>query len=316
MQEFITDSDIYTIDALYYQPELASIHLVRSGDRLCIIDTGTQYSVSQVRDSIKKLGLSFDHVDYIILTHIHLDHAGGAGALMKLCGNAELVVHPKGARHMIDPSKLIAGASAVYGNAEFERLYGNINPIDAARVMEPGDGETLHWANRPLTFIDTPGHANHHHCIIDQQTNSVFTGDTLGVSYRALRSDTHTFIMPTTTPVQFNPEALHRSIDKVMSIAPDTLYLTHYSAIKPNAQMIAGLHEQIDDYVMLTQQAADSDAGELEANLASTLRNYLIRRCQNELPELSRDTINQWVGLDADLNAQGLAFWWQHKRAA
>jgi len=316
MQEFITDSDIYTIDALYYQPELASIHLVRSGDRLCIIDTGTQYSVPQIQDAIKNLGLSFDHVDYIILTHIHLDHAGGASALMKLCSNAELVVHPKGARHMIDPSKLIAGASAVYGNAEFERLYGNINPIDAARVMEPGDGETLHWANRPLTFIDTPGHANHHHCIIDQQTNSVFTGDTLGVSYRALRSDTHTFIMPTTTPVQFNPEALHRSIDKVMSIAPDTLYLTHYSAIKPNVQMIAGLHEQIDDYVMLTQQAADSDAGELEANLASTLRDYLIRRCQNELPELSRDTINKWVGLDADLNAQGLAFWWQHKRAA
>ncbi len=314
MHEFISDSAIYTIDALYYQAELASIHLIRSGDRLCIIDTGTQYSVPQVGSAIESLGLNFDHVDYIILTHIHLDHAGGAGALMDLCNNAQLVVHPKGARHMVDPSKLIAGASAVYGEAEFKRLYGEIAPIDAARVTQPSDGETLNWADRALQFIDTPGHANHHHCIVDTQTNSVFTGDTLGIAYRALRNDDHAFVMPTTTPVQFNPEALHSSIDKVMAIQPDTLYLTHYSALTPSPQIIAGLHEQIDDYVMLTQQAAEQGA-DFETTLANSIKDYLIRRCQNELPELGLDTINKWVGLDAELNAQGLAFWWQHKRS-
>ena len=316
MHEFITDSAIYTVDALYYQQELASIHIVRSGDRLCIVDTGTQYSVPQVERAIKQLGLGFDSVDYIILTHIHLDHAGGAGALMDLCNNAELVVHPKGARHMIDPSKLIAGASAVYGEEEFTKLYGQINPIDAARVVQPYDGQTLHWANRPLTFIDTPGHASHHHCIIDQQTNSVFTGDTVGVAYRALRNESHAFVMPTTTPVQFNPEALHASIDKVMAYNPSTLYLTHYSALSPTAQIIAGLHEQIDDYVMLTQQAAENDDEDLETTLSASIKDYLIRRCQNELPDLSTETIEQWLSLDANLNAQGLAFWWQYKRAA
>lgn len=318
MQEFITDSNIYTIDALYYQPELASIHLIRTGDRLAIIDTGTQYSVPQLQRGIESLGLTFDHVDFIILTHIHLDHAGGAGALMNLCPQATLVVHPRGARHMVDPSKLIAGTTAVYGEDAFKRLYGNIEPIDAGRVWEPKDGETLNWADRPLTFLDTPGHANHHHCIVDAQTNSVFTGDTLGVSYQALRYKDQAFVMPTTTPVQFNPDTLHDSINKVMDYQPDTLYLTHYSALKPTATMIAGLHEQIDDFVMLTQQAAEaeSEQAEFEAALSTSIQQYLIRRCANQIPELAQDSIEKWFGLDAQLNAQGLAFWWQHKRKA
>ncbi len=315
MHEFITGSQIYTVDALYYQPKLASIHLIRSNNRLCIVDTGTQYSVPQLENAIKQLGLSFDHVDYIILTHIHLDHAGGAGSLMALCKNAELVVHPKGARHMVDPQKLVAGASAVYGEDEFKRLYGKISPIDNARVIQPKDGETLHWADRALTFLDTPGHASHHHCIVDHQTRSVFTGDTLGVAYQALRTESHAFVMPTTTPVQFKPDALHASIDKVMAHTPDTLYLTHYSALKPSAQIIAGLHEQIDDYVMLTQQAAELETGNFENSLASSIKEYLIRRCQNEIPDIPLETIQNWIGLDASLNAQGLAFWWQHKRA-
>ncbi len=317
MHQAITDSEIFTIDALYYRPELAAIHLIRSGDRLAIVDTGTQYSVPQVREAIKALGLSEAHVDYIVLTHIHLDHAGGAGALMALCPNAQLVVHPKGAGHMIDPSKLIAGASAVYGEKEFQRLYGEISPIDAGRVIQPEDGETLHWANRPLTFLDTPGHASHHHCIVDTQTNAVFTGDTLGIAYRALRSDRHAFVMPTTTPVQFKPEALHQSIDKVAALSPQTLYLTHYSALTPTPQIIAGLHEQIDDFVMLTEQAADTGEPEaFETKLSSSIKDYLVRRCQNELPDLAAETVEKWVGLDADLNAQGLAFWWQHRRSA
>ncbi|GAA6137869.1 MBL fold metallo-hydrolase [Arenicella sp. 4NH20-0111] len=316
MREYIPDSNIYTVDALYYQEQLASIHIIRDGDRLSIIDTGTQFSVPQLKTAIDALGLSFDNVDYIILTHIHLDHAGGASSLMALCSNAELVVHPKGARHMIDPSKLVAGAMAVYGDTEFNRLYGTIGKIDPSRVIQPQDGETLPWKTRPLTFIDTPGHANHHHCIIEHESNAIFTGDTLGIGYRALRSEGHAFVMPTTTPVQFNPEALHHSIDKVMEYNPDTLYLTHYSALTPNQRMISGLHEQIDDFVMLTQQAAEGDEASFETRLASSITEYLVRRCSNELPTVDKTVIDKWIGLDANLNAQGLAFWWQRKHAA
>jgi len=313
MLHTLENSDIYTVDALYYEKELASIHLVRSNKRIAIIDTGTQYSVPQVAAALAELGLTYDHVDFIILTHIHLDHAGGAGTLMQLCNNAQLVVHPRGARHMADPTKLIAGASAVYGEQEFARLYGDIKPIDATRMLQPIDGETLDFAGRALTFIDTPGHASHHHCIIDSQTGSVFTGDTLGVGYKALRNAEHAFVAPTTTPVQFNPEALHASIDKVMSYAPDTLYLTHYSSLKPSARIVAGLHEQIDDFVMLTQKATETD--DIEGKLSTELTEYLVRRCVNEVEGIDDATARHWLKLDAHLNAQGLAFWWQHKRA-
>lgn len=313
MLNTIADTEIYTVDALYFQPELASIHLIREKDRIAIVDTGTQYSVPQIKSTLDELGLSFSNVDLVILTHIHLDHAGGASSLMDLCENAQLIVHPKGARHMADPSKLIAGASAVYGEERYAKLYGEIGSIDATRMVEPADGETIDLAGRPLTFIDTPGHANHHHCIIDSKTNSVFTGDTLGVSYRALRDEQYAFLMPTTTPVQFDPQALHESIDKVMSHNPAMLYLTHYSALQPTANLIAGLHEQIDDFVMLTQQVdeIDCDFGE---TLEMELTDYLVTRCINEVSHIDEATALHWLKLDARLNAQGLTFWWKNKR--
>jgi glyoxylase-like metal-dependent hydrolase (beta-lactamase superfamily II) len=249
-----------------------------------------------------------------MLTHIHLDHAGGASALMALCPNAQLFVHPRGARHMADPAKLIAGAQAVYGEDEFKKLYGEITPIDAGRIVVPEDGGEILMGARNFKFVDTPGHASHHYCIVDKKTNSIFTGDTLGIAYQALRDPDHAFIMPTTTPVQFDPEALHASIDRVMGFKPDWLYYTHYSALKPSAQNIAGLHEQIDNFVMLTEQA--SEHGEqFETALTEALREYVVRRAQNELSTVDEATIRHWVELDTGLNAQGLAFWWQHRRA-
>ncbi len=310
-------SGIYAIDALYYQPELASIHLIREGNRIAIVDTGTQYSVPQIEQALAQLNLSFANVDLVILTHIHLDHAGGASRLMALCENAQLVVHPKGARHMADPSKLIAGSTAVYGEKEFARLYGEINPIDADRIVQPEDGDILSLAGRKLEFIDTPGHANHHHCIIDHASTSVFTGDTLGVGYRALRSNGEAFVAPTTTPVQFNPEALHQSIDKVMSYQPERLILTHYSAVTPSTRMIASLHEQIDDFVRLTQKAAETvDSKNMANQLGDHVLDYLAQRCINEFSSISEELARQWLKLDAHLNAQGLAFWWTQRRTA
>jgi glyoxylase-like metal-dependent hydrolase (beta-lactamase superfamily II) len=316
MKEFVKDTNIYTVDALYYEPELAAIHLVRSADKIAIVDTGTQYSVKQVEQALTEMDLGFDQVELIILTHIHLDHAGGASSLMELCKNAQLIVHKKGARHMANPEKLVAGAKEVYGEEAFRSLYGVISSIDEARIMSPDEGEVIAMGDREFLFMDSPGHANHHHCILDKETNSVFTGDTLGISYQALRDPDHAFVMPTTTPVQFNPEALHQSIDKIMSLNPEYLYYTHYSAVKPNAQNIAGLHEQIDDYVMMTQQAASDESVNLETALSDELYQYSIRRAQNELSTVSLETIQHWVKLDSNLSAQGLAFWWQYRRAA
>jgi len=308
-------SEIYCIDALHYKPQLASIHFIRSKERVAIIDTGTNNSIPQVSTLLTQLGLNYLHVDYIILTHIHLDHAGGAAELMRLCKNAQLVVHPKGARHMIDPSKLVAGAQAVYGKKTFKEHYGEIVPIDATRIIQPEPEHKLNLAGRELTFIDTPGHANHHHSIIDHQTNSLFTGDAFGVSYNKLRNQDHAFVMPTTSPVQFDPILMHESIDKIMSYQPETLYLTHYSALKPTMRIIAGLHEQIEDLVMLVDKAADS-GDDFAQTLEREVTEYLVRRCLNEIDTITEEVAREWITLDAKLNAQGLAFWHQHRRNA
>jgi len=308
MHEFIPNSDIFTIDAQYHKPELASIHLVRSNNSVAIIDSGTSHSMPQIKRALHGLNLGFSHVEYIILTHIHLDHAGGASSLIAECEHAKLIVHPKGARHMVEPKKLIDGTIAVYGEKKFKQLYGTILPIASDRIVQPRDGDTLDLDGRSLLFIDTPGHANHHHCIIDKQTNSIFTGDTLGVAYRALRDGDLAFVAATTTPVQFNPDALHSSIDKVMSYQPDILYPTHYSAFKPSIKNIAGLHEQIDDFVMLTKQCSENT--NFAAMLNEQILDYLVIRCVNELNNVDEKIARDWLKLDAQLNAQGLVTWW------
>ena len=304
---------IHCVDALHHKPQLASIHIIRSQQQIAIVDTGTNYSIPQVSKLLTQLGLNYLHVDYIILTHIHLDHAGGASELMRLCKNAQLIVHPKGARHMADPSKLVAGAKAVYGEKIFEEHYGEIKPVPSSRILQTEDELKLNLGERELIFIDTPGHANHHHCIVDPLSNSIFTGDTFGFSYKALRNKHHSFVSPTTTPVQFDPILLHESIDKIMSYQPETLYLTHYSAIKPSMRIVAGLHEQIEDFVMLTDKAADS-GDDFASTLEHEITEYMVRRCLNEIDTVNENTAREWLSFDAKLNAQGLAFWHENRR--
>ncbi|MEM8499250.1 MAG: MBL fold metallo-hydrolase [Pseudomonadota bacterium] len=316
MEESVQDSEIYTVDAAYQRDNAVAIHLIRSRDQLAMIDTGTNHSISNTSAAIESLGLSWSDVRYIILTHVHLDHAGGAGQMMKLAANAECIVHPRGARHMIHPDKLIAGSNAVYGEETVRQLYGEITPIDESRIVIPVDCESIDFGGRSLTFIDTPGHAYHHHCIWDEQSKSMFTGDTLGVCYKSLRNTNTGFLLPTTSPVQFDPPALHASIDRVMSFNPKTLYLTHYGAVHPVDAMIVGLHEQIDAMVEMTETAAEQTAlgPAFESELSAQILQYLLERCRAVFPAASEADMQEWLPFDAELNAQGLAFWWRFRR--
>ena len=128
--------DVYVIDADYVRPQVAAIHLLRAGREVALVDTGVNASVSGVLSALSALGHAPSDVRYVILTHIHLDHAGGASAMMGLFPSATLVVHPRGVRHMSDPSRLIAGSIAVYGESTYRRLYGDIVPIDADRIHQ------------------------------------------------------------------------------------------------------------------------------------------------------------------------------------
>lgn len=299
---------ISAIDAQFHRPTRAAIHLIVEEGAIALVDTGTSFSIPGVIKTLQQKNLSIENVAYIILTHIHLDHAGGASECMRLFPNAKLVVHPRGARHMADPTRLVAGASAVYGEAEFKRVYGEIYPIDANRIIEAPDEFCLDLNGRPLLFLDTPGHARHHNCIYDQQSNSFFTGDTFGVSYRDFDVNGLEFVFPTCTPIQFDPVAAHASLDRIMSYNPQYAFLTHYSRITNLPQHAESMHSLIDDFVKLANQTNRKDA-DRHTKLTAALEHCLLQKLMQHGCLLSEETICDLLSSDINLNAQGLEHW-------
>lgn len=307
------DHDIYAVDAGYVRPLLAGVHLVVEQGRVAIVDTGTMASLAPTLEALSALGLSADSVDYVMLTHIHLDHAGGAGAMMGAFVNARLVVHPRGLRHMVDPSQLIAGVTSVYGADEVRRLYGEILPIDARRIIPATHGLSVDLAGRELLCLDTPGHARHHICLLDGKSGNIFAGDIFGLSYRELDTDGRQFIFPTTTPVQFDPQAMHASLDLVMSYRPPFVYLTHYSQVADTAAKAARLHELVDAHVRIARRE-QSAGGDRQSRIRAGLAQLLLEEVQRFGCLLPTDEILEIFATDLDLNAQGLTVWLDSQR--
>lgn len=299
---------IYTLDTGYLRAGLAAVHVIVAGGRVALVDTGTQPCLPVVERGLEALGLGVEAVDYILLTHVHMDHAGAAGALMARCPHARLVVHPRGAPHMADPARLIAGARAVYGEETFRALYGEILPVDAARILEAGDGFSLELAGRGLVFLDTPGHARHHLCIHDPASRSVFTGDAFGLSYREFDVDGRPFVFPSTTPVQFEPEAAHASIDRIMALAPSAALLTHFGRVSDLARLADEMHALLDRFVQLAE-AAPADAVRRHAWIAAELESLLVDRLRRHGCRLDDAALHALLAHDVELNAQGLAIW-------
>jgi len=297
---------ISVIDSEYYSKDFAAIYLLKQKNKVIIIETGTNYSVPYVKEALSQIGLSFSDVSYVIPTHVHLDHAGGAGLLMMQCQNAALVVHPRGARHLIDPSKLVAGAKAVYGENKFKEYYGEIFPIDANRVIQADDNFILDFDGRELRFIDTPGHARHHFCIWDKTTKSMFTGDTFGISYRDLDHQDELYILPSTSPVQFDPEALIQSINRIMEFKPERVCLTHFSAIKPTKKATNKLIESIHFVSNLAIKYADKN--DSESIIYKKMMDYFLEGL-NEIGFQNNDYAKDRLSLDVLINTQGLIYW-------
>lgn len=298
---------IIAFDAGYVRPILAAIHMIVEEGRVAFVDTGSNDSLENSLAALQRIGLSPAAVDYVILTHIHLDHAGGAGLMMRAFPNAKLVVHPRGARHMAEPSKLVAGVTAVYGADYVKKVYGDITPIDPARIIEATDGMVISLAGRPLECIDTPGHARHHICIIDRQTRGIFTGDMFGLSYRELDVDGRQFIFPTTTPTQFEPEEMRASIDRLLAVEPEAMYLTHYSRL-PDVQRQGGeLLRRLDALVALAMAHRDDDGRHEKIKRATT--DYLLAELRAHGCTQGDDELLTIWETDLELNAQGLGVW-------
>ena len=302
------DHGIFAIDADYVRPKLAAIHLIVENGRAALVDTGCNDSVPNVLAALDELEIPHQNVDYVILTHIHLDHAGGAGLMMQQFPNARLVVHPRGARHMADPSRLIEGTVGVYGAEATYRLYGDVLPIDASRIVEATHELCIELGGRQLLCLDTPGHAKHHIGIVDRKSGHIFTGDIFGVSYRELDTDGRQFVFPTTTPVQFDSEAMHASIDLLVSYRPQAMYLTHYSRLLDVPRQATELHRLVDAHAKIALGEKNSGS-ERNEKIRQGLARLLLEETASFGCRLSSAEILAVYDNDLTLNAQGLGVW-------
>lgn len=301
---------ITCIDTLLHRRGMASCYLIEHEGMAGFIDTGTNNSLPVLLEVLKRKGISKFDVAYVMPTHIHLDHAGGSGGLMQEFPNARLVVHPRGARHMIDPSRLEQGSLAVYGEEAFAMMFGRLIPVDANRVIEADDEFELDFNGRKLLFLDTQGHAKHHFCVYDEFSQGIFAGDTFGASYPELNKGRAAFIFPPTTPIQFDPIAWQQSLQRLMSFKPRRVYLTHYGMHENVEALHNLLRLTIKDYAETAQEFNGKENSEqkiADAILQSGVNYLLDQQCNVDV-----ETIKSLIGRDMELNAQGLQFWLDH----
>jgi glyoxylase-like metal-dependent hydrolase (beta-lactamase superfamily II) len=298
---------VTAIDTEYARPLQDASHLIVENGHGAFVDTGVNSSVPLLLAALRERDLDPADIDYVFLTHIHLDHAGGAGLLMQQLPNARCVIHPRGAPHMIDPGKLVAGTEAVYGKDNTQKMYGSIQPIHAERIDVADDGECFSLQGRELQAFYTEGHARHHYCLSDPASKGVFTGDSFGVSYRELDTAAGEFIFPTTTPVHFDPDEAHKSVDRILSYEPERLYLTHYSEVGNLERLAADMHKGINAFVAIALENANAE--NRTAVLRAAMFEYFVAGLIRHGFKGDRDMMQSILSIDVDLNTQGIEVW-------
>lgn len=298
---------IHTIDCHYAGLDfVACSYLIVEGDRASFIETNTTHALPFLLGKLEELKIPKENVDYIIVTHVHLDHAGGASALLGVCPNAKILAHPKTAKHLINPVRLIQSSKMVYGEENFRKLYGEISPAPEGRVRVMSDREVLEWGKRKFTFYYTKGHANHHFCIHDSLSNSIFTGDSFGISYPHLENGKR-FIFPTTTPTDFDYEEAVLSIDLIVNTRAEIAYLTHFDGVDVLSDKAQSLKHSLALCDSAIKGAANKNEEDLSLYFESKVKEMIENAAVKQGVLLTK---KDWdlLSLDVNLNAQGLKF--------
>ena len=302
--------DIITIDCEYLgRPEFDAAYLIVEGDKAAFVDNCTNSAVPRLLETLRTRGLGPQNVEHVIITHVHLDHAGGTSGLMQACPNATVLAHPRAAKHVVDPSKLVASAKSVYGEARFAELYGTIEAVPEDRVRSMADNSTIDLNGRRLRFIHTRGHANHHFCIVDEASRSVFTGDAFGLHYPRLR-EVGLFAVPSTSPTDFDGPLARDAVRRIVAERPERVFPTHFGPVTDveaaGDHMIR--HLDFHESVMLDAEKSDLSDEALNAYCEGRLKDYF-HGLLNQHGRLGADA-DTWafLAMDIELNAQGLAF--------
>jgi len=303
------NESIKVIDTGYLYPGFAASFLMLEGEDAAFIETNTNSAVPVLLDALADSGRRAENVKYIIVTHVHLDHAGGTSALINECRNAVVLAHPRALPHLINPEKLIKGATAVYGADKFERLYGRILPVDPSRIRSMEDGEELAFGSRILRFMHTLGHAKHHFCVYDSGENCIFTGDSFGLRYPVLQKGSRPFIFPSTTPSDFDPDESLKSVKRITGSGASRAYLTHFGPVDD----VPGMADMLDEYLYKMKSIMDEalstgySGEELDDFCNRKVKNFFIHELESRGMSFT-GAISSFIGMDIHLNAMGISF--------
>jgi glyoxylase-like metal-dependent hydrolase (beta-lactamase superfamily II) len=303
---------IYEIDTYYLQRDnFTACYFIEHKGEIGIIETNTNHAVPIILESLKTMGFSPDQVKYIVVSHIHLDHAGGAGKLMLECPQAKLLVHQRGIRHLVAPEKLIASVKQVYGEEKYQQLYGDIVPVEQERIVVAEEGGRFSLGNREFLFFETPGHAKHHVVVLDNRSLSLFSGDAFGLSYPRFIFGPFRLAFPSTSPTQFEPEIAKETFKKMKELKPSRILLTHYGSL----ENIQDAYSQLNDWIDYSQQIAVKrfteglDGDELIETLRDDIWVYFDNIIKNVRGSGLTGEDREYLFLDAHLNAMGLSFY-------
>ncbi len=299
---------IHAIDSGYFRPGAMASHLLVRKGEAAFVDVGANSAVPRLLGALDHFGLSASQVRYLFITHVHLDHAGGAGELMRMLPNARAVLHPRGVPHMIDPGRLETATRAVYGNDAFAQLFGHLVPIPEERIQSVEDGEWMILGDTRLEIWHTEGHARHHFCLYDPQSQGVFAGDCFGIAYRELETKKGSFVFPTTTPTQFDPLEARVTLNRIMTVSPQRIFLAHYSRVDRFLEALAQtLRVEIDFYEETAKKYRD--APERHEAIFSALQLHTVNRLKEHGVADAITVYEQLLPFDIRLNAMGLDHW-------
>ncbi|WP_419604745.1 MBL fold metallo-hydrolase [Thiolapillus sp.] len=303
-------TDCWRIDTGLNRPGHTACYLLHDAGELALIDTGTSNNIPALLGTLQELGFTPTQVRWILPTHVHLDHAGGAGALLAHCDNATLATHHRGLPHLIDPQRLQKGAQAVYGEDFFARSFGELVPAPQERCMALNDGDRLTLGRHRLLFIDTPGHANHHGCFFYEPKSNLYTGDTFGLRYRELDHEGTPWLMATTTPVAFDPDLWMQSLDRMIALEPRRACLTHFGPLDDPMKWQEQLRQSIRDHaeIALQEESRGNTTGR-EERLTASIMEKALARLKTHNPGVDKKFARGLLEDDIRLNSQGLAVW-------
>ncbi|MDR1580284.1 MAG: MBL fold metallo-hydrolase [Synergistaceae bacterium] len=300
---------VYCVDSGYEGGGVVSVYLLRDGNETAIVDTCSNAALEPVKRALSELGVNDREVKYIFLTHVHLDHAGGAGLFAREFPEATLVVHKRGGSHLVNTSRLLASVASVYGESVTKRLYGDILPVPADRITMPRDGDEFRVGSKTVVCFDTPGHARHHLVYKDIPSGAVFTGDAYGMSYAELVGPEGRCAILTTSPVQFDPSAMRASMRRIDGLARGDIYPTHFGRLSTGGGVSDSLYRQLDLYIEAAERA-EGDIASIRTRLRELFKEEASRQnCPCLASNFGRVTVTA-----LELNAQGLALWYKKNR--